>query len=144
MYEILGRKINIVITFRDAINIYPKRGLPILNILSDNNAQETLQTVMLNDQKMLDLWYYYLQENNIDEDKALDELTRENFMEFKKEVWEAIVNFSEPQMRGALIEMKKMFNEEITKALQPKNFKKAFLAMQAESESTQVDSASDS
>lgn len=126
MYEILGRKIPITITFRDALTIYPNRGLKILNILDSNNAQETLQTLLLNDEIMLDLWKHYIAENNIDEDEALDALDRDNFQKFKNEVWNAVVNFSDPQMQGALREIKKLLEQELANQLQPKNLRKSF------------------
>jgi hypothetical protein len=136
MYKIKEHNVPIDITFREALTVLPKRGINILNLLDQDNAASTLQVLLMNDEKMLDLWQYYVNNAGHDAEKLLDDLTPENFRSFKKELWEAVVNFSDPQVQGGLRQMKKMLEEEIAKAFQPQNLKKQFLATAENAESS--------
>ena len=137
MYECCGIRIPITINWQEALTVYPNRGLRILNLLDQNNAPQLMQTLMFDDEKMIELWKYHIAEHNIDEQIALAKMTRQEFTSYKKEVWEAIVNFSDAQIQGTLREMMKQFKEQVSIQLQPKNLRKAFSDTAEKLDSTQ-------
>ena len=81
-------------------------GLNLLSVLSDGG--ETLQRILLDDETMLELWYYYVYEETHDDwDTALGVLdeTQNGLEGFKEEFYNLVVNFSPSPARKALREM---------------------------------------
>ena len=121
-FKFKNDKIPIEITFKEAFKLLPKYNIHILGLLVDNNIVNTLQTIITDDLKMLGLWYEFVKNHTtLTFDDAVDELTAEDFKSFRDGLWNAIVNFTDPQLRPALVKGREEVEREIAKTL--KNLK---------------------
>ena len=135
----------------------PPLGLRLLNIIEGENINDLIQNVILNDEKLLNLLYCFVRNNQgVAFTKALDELEEveaaiessqeipsryETFIDnvtdlepFREALWEAIENFTPAQMRPLL----RTARTEIVKALEaaPETLKEQSSASLPEAAST--------
>lgn len=121
-FKFKNSKIPIEITFKEAYKLLPKYEIHILGLLVDNNIVTTLQTILTDDLKVLGLWYEFIKDHTTGSfEDLVDELTAEDFKSFKEALWAAIVNFTDPQLRPALVKGREEVEREIAKTL--KNLK---------------------
>ena len=62
---------------------------------------------------MLKVWYHYVSPYCESFESSLDDITPEMLNEFRDKFWSAVVNFTNPSMRKALMEFKKMILKEL-------------------------------
>lgn len=115
-------KIPLEITFKEAYKLLPKYDIKILGLLVEDNIATTLQTIITDDLKMLSLWYEFIKDHTAGTfEDLVDELTPGDFKSFKETLWTAIVNFTDPQLRPALVKGREEVERELAKTL--KNLK---------------------
>lgn len=115
-------KIPLEITFKEAYKLLPKYDIKILGLLVEDNIATTLQTIITDDLKMLGLWYEFIKDHTAGTfEDLVDELTPGDFKSFKETLWTAIVNFTDPQLRPALVKGREEVEKELAKTL--KNLK---------------------
>ena len=82
-------------------------GVNVLGVLSDGG--KTIQTILLDDQTMINVWYYYVHEYTGDDwDKALETLDEDGeggLDDFRENFYKLVVSFSPRLSRSLLIEM---------------------------------------
>lgn len=111
-----GSKIPLDVDFGKAHKVFPKHGLHILGLLVDENINKTLLTILTDDLQMLNLWYHYVKDlYPSDFEELIDDLTTVDFKSFKDALWAAIVNFTDPQLRAALIKGREEIERQLAK-----------------------------
>jgi hypothetical protein len=117
-----GSKIPLEVNFGKAFKVFPEYGLHILGLLVDENITKTLSTILTDDLSMLKLWFYYVKDHHTESfENLIDDLEAPDFKSFKDTLWTAIVNFTDPQLRPALIKGREEVERQLAKTL--KNLK---------------------
>jgi hypothetical protein len=86
-------------------------GINLLNLFEGDNLDAFLQTIALNDEKMIDIWWHYIGEKYSDRETAVDKLSRDDLTKFKEAFWDAVINFSDKNAQSILISVKKQLPE---------------------------------
>jgi len=116
-------KIPLTISFKEAYKLLPKYDIHILGLLVDNNITTTLSTILTDDLKMLGLWYEFMKDHTARPfEDLIDDLSAQDFKSFKDAFWSAIVNFTDPQLRPALVKGREEVERELAKTLRNLKF----------------------
>ena len=133
-----GADVPIRITYKAAMFDLKDLGMNILGIFEDHTA---ITNMLINDEVMVKVWYYFVSPHASSLENAVEDLTSELMNEFREVFWEEVLNFTNPQMRPALREFMKMIKEEL--ASPESNLRKALSDSLEEQASTQASTPSD-
>jgi hypothetical protein len=93
-------------------------------LLVDENITKTLGTILTDELSMLRLWYYYVKDHYTESfEDLIEDLEPSDFKSFKETLWNAIVNFTDPQLRPALIKGREEVERQLAKTLKNLKFK---------------------
>jgi hypothetical protein len=97
--------ITIPVTFgyKEVMGDFKKMGLNLLKLFED---QSVMTSIFMNDELMLEVWFHYVKNYATSMDEAVEHLTPQQMHVFKEAFWQAVVNFTAPQMRPTLIALK--------------------------------------
>lgn len=118
-FEWRKKEYPIKITYLDSIKVLPdKFGISLTRIFTDGNAAaETMQALILDDEKTLGLaWHYIEPLTDTTYDEFLETITGKDLERFREDFWAAVVNFSGPLKRNLLQEMWNQFKRDLKKA----------------------------
>lgn len=111
-YTFKNKELELHITIGKAFFLKTEFGINLLNLFEEGNMENLLATLALNDEKVIDIWWYHLEKEGFtDRAECIDSLTRDNLTEFKNAFWNSIVNFSDPTARETLVNVKKRLPE---------------------------------
>lgn len=99
-FKLGEHKIPMYMGYRLAQNEMSELGINVLNLFSENS--NVIQTIMLDDQTMLKVWFFYVDEHlGVKYDEALQLLdeTPGGLEPFKQAFWEMVVGFTGPAVR---------------------------------------------
>lgn len=99
-----GITIPVSFGYKEVTKDFKEMGLNLLQLFSD---QGVMASIFINDELMLKIWFYYVKNHAATMDEAIETLTPQQMHAFKEAFWQAVVNFTVPQMRPTLVEMKK-------------------------------------
>jgi hypothetical protein len=123
MYTFRKEKYPLAINFGDAYSLLPKYGIHVLSLLVDDNIAKTLTTILTDDLKVMGLWWEFMKDHVSGTfEENLSDLTPEDFTSFKEALWTAIINFTNPRLRPALVKGREEVERELTKALKNMKF----------------------
>lgn len=83
----------------------------LLNLFEGDNVSVFLETMSLNDEKIIDLMWYYVKDKIEDKEAWIDSLERKDLTEFKDAFWEGVLNFSDLAARPVLQELRRQLPE---------------------------------
>ena len=86
-------------------------GINLLNLFEEENLGAFASLIALNDEKILDIWWWIVSTKLQDKDKALELITRDFLTKFKECLWQAVINFSDRDAKPILLEFKKRLPE---------------------------------
>ena len=118
-YELRGKQYPLNITYYQSIKILPEKyGINLCKIFTDGDAAaETMQTLILDDEKTLNLLWHFLEERtDMTFDEMLETVTGKDLERFREDFWSAVVNFSGPLKKNLLIEMWSQFKRDLKRA----------------------------
>ena len=110
------------ITYYDAIKVLPEKfGISLTKIFtSEDEAQQTMQSLVIDDEKTLALaWHYVHETASFEEDEFLRKITGKDLEQFREDFWSAVVNFSGPLKRNLLREIWNQFKRDLKAAVLP-------------------------
>lgn len=110
-YTFRNKKIPLQFTFGTAMFFKQEFGLNMLALFEDDNLDNFCAMVSLHDEKILEIWWYYVEKHFSDRAECIDNLTRDSLTEFKEAFWDAIINFSDPAARPILTDLRKRLPE---------------------------------
>lgn len=119
VFEFRGKQYPIKITYLASIKVLPdKFGLNLTKIFTDGDAAaETMQALILDDEKTLLLAWYYIEEHtDMTYDEFLETVTGKDLERFREDFWAAVVNFSGLLKRNLLQEMWNQFKRDLKRA----------------------------
>jgi hypothetical protein len=134
-----GNEIPIRISWKDAMFTFKDMGLNLLKLFEDGSA---LYTIMADDEVMVELWYHYVSKHTTTLESAIEDVDEDFMHEFKEAFWEAVLDFTNPQMRPMLLENRKLIMQEL--ASPGESLKKRYSESLQELEQTPTTSASGS
>lgn len=134
-YNFDGVDFPIVITMSSAYKLEADYNICLLQLFENNNLDRVVQELSVNDKVALDLWWEFVSTKFQDRSECIDKLTRDSLTKFKEAFWAAIVNFSDPNVKPILLELKKRL---------PGLLKKSVLNNLNQLESNQQNESSDS
>lgn len=112
-----NREYELRITWWQAIEVFPQQfNLNITKLVGDmEKTTETLQLLLLNDDLMVSLMWYYIKDQTsaLEYEDFLKELESKQLQGFKEALWEEVLNFSGPLKAPSLKEMKRLFDKEL-------------------------------
>lgn len=121
VYKFEQMEFPIVIEIPQAFTLKAEFGINLLNMFEGNNLDDLTIQLNLNDEKILDLWWWFLSKKLSNREQAIDNLTRDSLTQFKECLWAAIVNFSDPAAKQMLIELKRrlpaLLKKQVSKAM---------------------------
>ena len=118
-FEFRGKKYPIDITYYQSIKILPEKfGISLSKIFTDGEvAADTMQTLILDDEKTLDLcWHYLNEKTEIEFDEFLEVISGKDLERFREDFWAAVVNFSSPLKKKLLQDLWSQFKRDLKKA----------------------------
>lgn len=118
-FEFKGKKYPIDITYYQSIKILPEKfGINLSKIFTDGEvAADTMQTLILDDEKTLDLcWHYLNEKTEIEFDEFLEVISGKDLERFREDFWAAVVNFSSPLKKKLLQDLWSQFKRDLKKA----------------------------
>jgi len=118
-FEFRGKKYPIDITYYQSIKILPEKfGINLSKIFTDGEvAADTMQTLILDDEKTLDLcWHYLNEKTEIEFDEFLEVISGKDLERFREDFWAAVVNFSSPLKKKLLQDLWSQFKRDLKKA----------------------------
>ena len=118
-FEFKGKKYPIDITYYQSIKILPEKfGINLSKIFTDGEvAADTMQTLILDDEKTLDLcWHYLNEKTEIEFDEFLEIISGKDLERFREDFWAAVVNFSSPLKKKLLQDLWSQFKKDLKKA----------------------------
>ena len=104
-FEFKGKKYPIDITYYQSIKILPEKfGISLSKIFTDGEvAAATMETLILDDEKTLDLcWHYLNEKTELEFDQFLEVISSKDLERFREDFWAAVVNFSSPLKKKLL------------------------------------------
>lgn len=106
-------EVSIKITYKQAMYDFKELGLNLLNIFDDGNS--AVQTIMMDDQVMVHVWYHYIKKHHAGNlEEALEYLTPEDMNDFREKFWNEVINFMPPLTRPALNMFMEKMKEEMS------------------------------
>jgi len=105
-----GSEIPVEITYKQAMFDFKNMGLNLLKIFQD---EKVIATILTDDETMINLWFYYVQNHCSTLEDAISDLTSEKMQKFRDIFLDAVLGFINPQMRPALKEIITMMKEEL-------------------------------
>ncbi len=118
-FEFRDKRYPINLTYLEAIKVLPSKfSISLTKIFTDGDAAaETMQRLILDDEKTLDLaWHYIEPTYEYDFDDFLGKITSKDLDRFREDFWAAVVNFSGPLKKNLLMEMWSQFKRDLKKA----------------------------
>lgn len=110
LYHFMGIEHQIVIEIPQAFLFKQEFGINLLKMFEGDNINTLSVTLALDDEKIIDIWWWFISKKVGDDpetrEKCIDKLTRKSLSEFKECLWAAIVNFSDPAIKQALLDLK--------------------------------------
>ncbi len=120
-----NKKIPVVFTVGKAISFKTLFDINLLNLFESNNLDMFGITIALNDEKMVDIWWHFVEEHFSNREECIEELTRDKLTEFKEAFWAAVVNFTDPAGKPILLELKKrlpeLLKQQVVEQLKPQD-----------------------
>ncbi len=111
-FKFKNTEFKIRITYGNALSVYKEKfGINLLSLFEEDNLNNFISTIHLNDEKMLEIWWYYVSEKFTDYDEALQELTPDSMAEFKGALWAAVINFFDPVRRKMLLSIREKVSQ---------------------------------
>jgi len=101
----------IVIKVGRAISLKHEFGINLLNLFEGANLEEFAQTMSLNDEKIIDLMWYFVQDKFSDREAWIESLERDDLTRFKEAFWAGVINFSDPAAKPLIAELQKRLPE---------------------------------
>lgn len=111
VYKFQEMEFPIVIDIPQAFTLKADFDVNLFNMFEGNNLDNITIQLSLNDEKIIEIWWWFVSKKLADRGKAIDNLTRDSLTSFKECLWNAIVNFSDPAAREMLRELKKRLPE---------------------------------
>jgi len=112
-----NREYDLFIGFYVALQVFPpKFNIYLTKLLSDmEKTTESISAILLDDEKVLSIMWHYIEEqqDSIDYDTFLKNVTPRELAHFREEFWEEVINFSGPLKAQALKDMMKVFRKEL-------------------------------
>jgi len=118
-FEFKGKKYPIDITYYQSIKILPEKfGISLSKIFTDGEvAAATMETLILDDEKTLDLcWHYLNEKTELEFDQFLEVISSKDLERFREDFWAAVVNFSSPLKKKLLQDLWSQFKRDLKKA----------------------------
>lgn len=118
-FEFRGKKYPLDITYYQSIKILPEKfGINLSKIFTDGEvAADTMQTLILDDEKTLNLSWHYIEEHTeIEFDEFLQVISVKDLERFREDFWAAVVNFSSPLKKKLLQDLWSQFKRDLKKA----------------------------
>ena len=118
-YEFKGIKYPIKLNYLEALRVLPdKFDINLSKIFTDGEAaSETMQALILDDERTLNLLWYYMQDTApFTQDEFLEMMSGRDLERFREDFWAAVVNFSGPLKKNLLTEMWNQFKRDLKKA----------------------------
>lgn len=115
-FEFGGSTIPLTITLKEVYAIREKFDFNILKLfIEDENAAHQIQRLALDDEFAIDVCWYLLESKlPYSKEKFIENITDMTVIEqFREAFWAAIVNFSSPLKRSALVQFWKEMKKEI-------------------------------
>lgn len=109
----------IKLTYGTTISILPEKfGIHINRILSDGDAaQDTLTTLVLDDEKCLRFMYYWMESTTSQTYEAfLDSVTTSELDAFREAFWSEVVNFSGSLKKKLMLQLWSEFKRDLKDA----------------------------
>lgn len=111
IYPFMGKDHVIEIEIPQAFLFKSEFGINLLKMFEDENINTIAVTLALDDEKIIEIWWWFISKKLGNDPstraQAIDNLTRESLSQFKDAFWAAIVNFSDPAIKEALIDLKR-------------------------------------
>lgn len=101
----------IIIRVGTAIILKQDFKINLLNLFENDNINAFAEMMSLNDEKIIDLMYYFLKEKYTNREKWIDSLERDDLTRFKEAFWAGVINFSDPAAKPILLELQKRLPE---------------------------------
>ena len=106
-----GIEFNFDLTVPKCFVLKKEFGINLLNLFEDENLSAFATTMALNDEKMLDLFWWVVSKKLTDQDAVYEKVTRDILTKFKECVWQGVINFSDPAAKPILKEFKQRLPE---------------------------------
>lgn len=112
MIKVKGIPIEVIVTYKMAMFDFKAYGLNMLKLFQDDNA---LMSVMVDDEMLINIMHYYCKEHVSTVEDLVDELDKnpDLMQEFRDQFWDAVLNFTNPLMREALRQTRKLIEEQL-------------------------------
>jgi hypothetical protein len=111
------REYDVKIGFWEAIEVFPEKfGIYLTKLLGDmEKTNETLTILLLDDEKMLSIMWWYLKEQteSLEYESFLQGLDTPSLASFREAFWEETLNFSGPLKEKSLKEMMRVYRKEL-------------------------------
>ena len=107
---------SITLNWWKAINVLPEKyGISITKLLSDNELSiETLNTLVLDDEKTLKLMWYFVEPiASMELEGFLNVVTTQEIESFREAFWAEVVNFSGSLKKNILLQMWSQFKRDL-------------------------------
>lgn len=101
----------IVIKVGKAMFFKQEFGINLLNLFENDNINAFAETMSLNDEKIIDIMWHFVEEKFTDREKWIDSLERDDLTKFKEALWAGVINFSDPAAKPILLELQKRLPE---------------------------------
>ena len=115
-FEFSGTTIPIILTLKEVYEIRSKFDFNVLRLfIEDENAAQQIQRLALDDEFAIDLcWHMIESKVSYGKDKFIENMTDMTVMDaFREAFWAAVVNFSSPLKKSALIQFWRELKKEI-------------------------------
>lgn len=118
--NINGKDYAYKLTYKDVLLELPKRGIYVLKLFEGDNIVTLLQQLMMDSQLVMDILMFDVLEMKDDKEEnllkfatILDNSNTDIIEEFRKILWEEIVNFTPVQMRKPLKSIYQQMEEKL-------------------------------
>lgn len=118
-FEFRGKKYPITINYLESLRTLPEKfNINLTKIFTDGEAAaETMQSLVLDDEKTLNLaWHYIHEHTDMEFTDFLSTMTGKDLERFREDFWSAVVNFSGPLKKRLLLELWEQFKRDLKKA----------------------------
>lgn len=118
-FELKDNRYPITLNYHQCIKDLPEKfGISLTKIFTDEEkVEQTMQALVLDDEKTIDLlWYYIADKTGLEFDQLLEQITGRDLERFRENFWEEVVNFFGPLKKEMLTSLWKEFKNGIKKA----------------------------
>ena len=119
VYRFMDTDHPIIIEIPQAFMLKTEFGINLLKMFEGDNINTLSVTLALDDEKIIEIWWWFISKKLGDSadirERAIDKLTRKSLTDFKEALWAAIVNFSDPAIKQALLDLKRRLPELLRK-----------------------------